>query len=119
MGPISAFRKRLALAVLLVAVAGAAREAAAHEGHDHGEAPAPVSRTVAPRAEASSEAFELVAIAQGTELVIHLDTFRTNEPVTGAALEIDTPSGTLKAVEKSPGVYTVAAPYLAKAGSYD
>ena len=31
--------------------------------------------------EASSAAFELVAVASGNELLIHLDRFATNEPV--------------------------------------
>ncbi|MBS0240597.1 MAG: efflux RND transporter periplasmic adaptor subunit [Proteobacteria bacterium] len=112
--------KNLLLGALLAAmVAAGSPYAAAHEGHDHGDAPPPVSREVAPRAEAASDAFELVAVARGTDLVVYLDMFRTNEPVTGATLEIDTLSGTLKPVEKSPGVYSVAAPFLTQPGSYD
>lgn len=120
MSTMTGISKLLALAALLsVFSSGWAPYVSAHGGHDHDEPPAPVARLVAPRAEASSEAFELVAVARGSELVVYLDTFRTNEPVTGAKLEIDTPSGTLKPVEKSPGVYAVAAPFLAKPGSYD
>ena len=119
MGSIATFRKGLALVVLLATIAGGALTGSAHEGHEHGDAPPPVSRTVAPRAEASSEAFELVAVARGAELVIYLDAFRTNEPISGAVLEIDAPSGTLKPVEKSPGVYVAAAPFLMQPGSFD
>jgi hypothetical protein len=42
----------------------------AHEGHDHDAAPLPASVSIAPRAEATSDAFELTAIAQGSELAI-------------------------------------------------
>jgi len=93
----------------------------AHEGHDHGAPAPPVSKTIAPRAEASSSDFEAVVVARGETLVIHLDTFRTNEPVAGAAIEVDSPSGVLKPlpVEKDPGSYVVAAPFVAKPGKYD
>ena len=58
----------------------------AHEGHDHDAAPLPASVSIAPRAEATSDAFELIAIAEGSELAIYLDRFATNEPVQGAAI---------------------------------
>lgn len=102
---------------LLVAVGVSA--APAHDGHDHGSAPTQPTRAVAPRAEASSDALELVLTARGSDLFLHLDRFRTNEPVAGAAVEIDGPSGTLKAAEVSAGVYSVSAPFLAKPGNYD
>ncbi len=55
----------------------------AHAGHDD-EAPAAVAPAgAAPRAEAASAEFELVAVAKGQALVITLDHFATNE-VTGA-----------------------------------
>ena len=91
----------------------------AHEGHDHGAPPPPVGITVAPRAEASSLDFELVAIARGGELVIYLDAFQTNSPIPDATIEIDTPAGLLKPAAKEPGVYSVAAPFVSKPGSYD
>jgi hypothetical protein len=63
----------------------------------------------APRIEAKSEAFELVGQLQGAELSILINRFETNEPVLGAAVEIE--SGNLKA--KAPfhadhGDYAVA-----------
>ena len=105
--------------VILLAGLVTAGAAFAHDGHDHGAPPAPISTTVAPRAEASSGDFEVVAIARGTELEITLDTFRGNEPVDRAELEIDTPSGLLKPKVKNPGLYSVTAPFLAAAGKYD
>lgn len=93
----------------------------AHEGHDHGAPPPPVSKTIAPRADASSADFEIVVVARGTTMFLHLDLFRTNEPVEGAQIEIDTTTGTLKPepVAMEPGSYTVAAPFLAKPGKYE
>ena len=106
------------LTVLLLIAAGLS-PALAHEGHDHGAAPPPVSSTIAPRAEASSADLELVAVARDTQLTIYLDAFRTNRPVERAVLEIDSSTGTLKPKETAPGVYTVEAPFLRKAGTHD
>ena len=95
--------------------------AQAHEGHDHGAPPPPVSKTIAPRAEASSADFEVVVIARETLLALHLDQFRTNQPIDGAEIEIDTPAGVLKPlpIAKEPGSYSVQASFLAKPGNYD
>lgn len=79
----------------------------AHGDEDHG-APAPaVSQPVAPRAAASSEEFEAVAVLEGKKLVLYLDRFASNAPVTGAKVEIE--GGGLKgaAAETSPGIYTM------------
>jgi cobalt-zinc-cadmium efflux system membrane fusion protein len=64
-------------ATILLGLAGAART---HEGHDHGPEPE-IKVDASPRGHASSAQFEVVAIAQGDELVIYLDRFATNEPV--------------------------------------
>ena len=82
-----------ALAVVLMF--GFTGGVAAHEGHDHGAPPPPVSTTIAPRVEASSLVFEAVVIARGAELQVFIDTFDTNAPVAGAAVEMDTPSGVI------------------------
>lgn len=91
----------------------------AHEGHDHDAAPPPTTATIAPRGEATSEAFELVAIAEGGELAIYLDRFADNEPVEGAAIEVETPDGPLMAQAELGKPYRIPAPWLAKPGSYD
>ena len=92
----------------------------AHDGHDHGAPPPPVSTTIAPRADASSADFELVVVARGDQLEIHLDSFKTNAPIANAEIEIDTPSGVLKAkAAPEAGLYAVAAPFLTRPGSYD
>ena len=92
----------------------------AHEGHDHGAPPPPVSATIAPRADASSADFELVVVARGETLTIHLDTFKGGEPIGGAEIEVDTPAGVAKAqATAEPGLYSIAAPFLTKPGTYD
>jgi len=95
--------------------------AKAHEGHDHGAPPPPVSKTIAPRADASSSDLEIVVVARGSTLLLFLDTFRTNEPIEGATIEIDAPGGILQleAVAKEPGSYSASAPFLTKPGKYD
>jgi len=70
------------------------------------------------RVEAASELFELVGTLQGDQLVIHLDRFATNAPVTGAKIAVE--GGPLKAtaaVERD-GTYTVPAAGLAAPGTH-
>jgi hypothetical protein len=108
------------LAGICLSVIGlAASCAAAHEGHDHGAPPPPVSTTIAPRADASTVDLELVAVARGERLEIFIDSFKGNEPISGAMLEIDSPSGTLTAEASGEGAYVATAPWLTKPGSYD
>ena len=109
-----ALRTLAVTAVLCAAIA----PASAHEGHDHGEQP-PVSAGALPRGEADSDAFEIVAIVRGENLEIYLDRFATNEPVTGATLEVESPSGPVRAAEGADGTYRVTAPWLAKNGRAD
>jgi hypothetical protein len=92
----------------------------AHEGHDH-DTPqvAAGPANVASRGEAASENFELVAVAQGAELIIYLDRFATNAPITGATIEVETPAGPAKAEERDDGTYRLPAPWLANAGHLD
>jgi cobalt-zinc-cadmium efflux system membrane fusion protein len=108
------------LAGLTLLVIGlAASPASAHEGHDHGAPPPPVSTTIAPRADASSVDLELVAVARGDRLEIFLDSFRGNEPISGASIEIDGPAGTMRADSAGEGAYVALAPWLTQAGTYD
>jgi len=101
-------------ASMLFAIASTGR---AHEGHDHGPEPA-VKTNASPRGHAASAQFELVAIAQTGDLVIYLDRFATNEPVTDATVEVETPDGPAPAVA-GDGVYKLKAPWLAKPGHFD
>ena len=74
------------LRAVLVAMLLMAGSAAAHEGHDHADQTKPWPRRGHRRAlEAASGPFELVALLQKGELVIYLDRFETNAPITGGA----------------------------------
>jgi len=93
--------------------------ALAHEGHDHGAPPPPQVTTLAPRAEAASADFELVAVLRDGTLTIHLDRFADNAPVEGATVEVDTPEGSQAAKPMGPGTYVLPAPFAAKPGAHD
>jgi len=108
---------RLCLAALGVVAMLGASPCHAHEGHDHGPQPA-AQANAAPRGGAVSSAFEVVAIARGTELVIHLDRFASNEPVRDARVEVETPDGPTVATA-SDGAYRLNAPWLTKPGHLD
>ena len=90
----------------------------AHEGHDHGSQSAVMQVNALPRGQASSSAFEVVAVAQGAQLVIYLDRLATNEPVRDAAVDVETPNGPATAIA-SDGAYRLDAPWLAKPGRVD
>ncbi|MBN8533065.1 MAG: efflux RND transporter periplasmic adaptor subunit [Rhizobiales bacterium] len=93
--------------------------ASAHEGHDHGAPPPPVSASIAPRFDASSEAFELVGVLRDGKLIFHLDRFIGNSPVSDAEIEVETPAGPQKAKAVGGGSYQIEAPFAGKPGSHD
>lgn len=113
------FRIAAALGAAWLAVGSLAGPALAHEGHDHGASPPPVSKSIAPRGEAVSNAFELTAIPRDGTVTFYLDRFRTNEPIHGAVLEVETPDGQRAATETDEAGYVLPAPWLAKPGSHD
>lgn len=108
----------LLAAVLAILALGSPR-LLAHEGHDHEAAPVVSAQPGAPRLEATSTSFELVAVRQGEALKIWLDRFETNEPVPDATIEVETPAGPQTATAQPDGTYQIAAPWAAQAGSHD
>jgi hypothetical protein len=92
---------------------------AAHEGHDHDAATPKLSVPAAPRAEASSDLFELVAISSNGELTIYVDRFATNEPVPDAAISVETPHGNTEAKPTPDGAYRIPAAWAVPGGRYD
>lgn len=108
-------------AALAVALSFGIAPAGAHEGHHHGAAPPTASVAAAPvgaRAEVVGTAFELVAVAEGASLTLYLDAFATNEPLTGADITVETPTGPVKATEDGDR-YRLDAPFLAEPGRFD
>lgn len=91
----------------------------AHEGHDHDATAASVMLPASPRADAVSNSFELVAVAGSDEIIVYLDRFTTNEPVTDASVVVETPQGSAQAKPASDGTYRLAAPWAARPGRYD
>jgi RND family efflux transporter MFP subunit len=112
---VSLFRAALGAAALAFV---AAMPLSAHEGHGDASPTLPLP-SLAPRAEAASDLLELVAVAQGGELVFYLDRFATNEPVEDAAIEVETPAGPASAQARPGEPYRLAAPWSANPGSYD
>lgn len=110
-------RVRLAKFVLCFTLLFIAAGASAHEGHDHGNE-APTVSAALPRGSASSDLFELVAILRGQTLAMYIDRFATNEPVSAAKVEVETPDGPREAVAEE-GVYRLAAPWAEKGGHFD
>lgn len=78
---------RILLLVALLAAPGF-RPAFSHEGHSHGDEPAPPT-AAAPRAEAHSELFEIVAVlGPDRRLWLYLDRHATSEPIDGATVQV-------------------------------
>jgi membrane fusion protein, heavy metal efflux system len=119
-GSTCAARRLCALPALMMLVAlSLLGPASAHEGHDHGAPPTPVTTTIAPRVDASSPVFELIAVLRDDKLTIFVDRFITNEPVAGAMVEVDTPEGMVKATPNPDGTYSLAAPWAKQGGAFD
>jgi hypothetical protein len=91
----------------------------AHEGHDHGDAPKAPPTNAASRAEATTEQFELVAVARGQTLELYLHDAATNAPIGDARIELETPAGPARPIAGADQVYRLLAPFLAKAGQVD
>ncbi len=91
----------------------------ASPGHDHGPEPASAAAAASPRVSAASEQFELVGIVEGEVLVVYLDRFATNEPVTGATIEVTINGTAHKAEPQANGTYEVASPALKQPGSFE
>ncbi|HVL75153.1 MAG TPA: hypothetical protein VM406_03990 [Noviherbaspirillum sp.] len=110
-------------ALLSAAVTLAATHAPAafgHAGEDHGDAPAVAvsGQVLAPRTEARSEDVEMLAVYESGALTLYFADYRTNAPIAGAEVEIE--SGTSKAVAKAigDGVYKADTPWIGGPGKH-
>jgi membrane fusion protein, heavy metal efflux system len=117
--PIPDYRMLHRLLALIMVIWLIAPSASAHEGHDHGAPPTPVSTTIAPRIDASSDIFELIGVLRGGKLTFFVDRFITNEPVTVADLEVETPTGTLKATRNADGTFVLEADWAKPGVTHD
>jgi hypothetical protein len=115
-------RRRAALLAVvasfwLAVLAASPAPALAHEGHDHSAQPA--ISAAAPRLESSSRDFELVGVVRGDRLVVFLDQYASNDPVTDARIEINAQGATVPAQPQSDGTFLVPAPWLSQPGTVD
>jgi hypothetical protein len=97
------------LAAFIAILAFGSSRLLAHEGHDHEVVPTAAAQPGAPRLEAASNSFEIVGVIQGGGLTIWLDRFETNEPVTDAIIDVDTPAGPQTATAQPDGTYRLPA----------
>jgi hypothetical protein len=104
---------------LLAEMAMSASPARAHEGHDHGAPPIAPLTGIAPRVEANSEIFELVGIVVGEAMIVFIDGFASNEPVTHATIDVTADAVTVQATPQPDGSFLVKAPWLSKTGRID
>lgn len=117
------FRYSLSVVLLGLALLGPALlapwPATAHAGHDDAEQPV-ASGPGAPRTEASSPDFEIVAVAADHRLTIYLDHFATNQSITTATVAVAENGGDAVIAEKQDdGTYLLRAAWIDVAGKHD
>ena len=104
-------------ALLLLHLSGLAL---AHGGEHHGDAPAPASAVhAAPRVVAQTDRYELVGILKAERLVIFLDRFADNAPVTDAAITVSINGSDTPAQLEADGTYSVVSRAFAGTGAVD
>lgn len=92
--------------------------ALAHEGEDHAPAAHAPLPGLTPRVAAASPDIELLAELRKDTLLIYLDRFATNEPLSGATIEVEEGANRGTAVPAGEGLYQVSAPWLARPGKH-
>ena len=107
---------RILLLAALLAAPGL-RPAFGHEGHSHGDEPAPPA-AAAPRAEAHSEIFEIVAVlGPDRRLWLYLDRHATSEPIDGATVNVSVDGEDIGvATRAGEAVYVLGNPALDRSG---
>lgn len=93
--------------------------ALAHGGEDHGTPTAEMPASNQPRAIAASEDYEVVAVLKGGALLIFLDRFADNSPVTEAKLTVTVGSTELHPELTKDGVYRLQSNLFAQHGKHD
>jgi cobalt-zinc-cadmium efflux system membrane fusion protein len=88
----------------------------AHEGHDLGTIAAPGGSRGHPRLATDSETYELVGVVDGARLVIYLDRFEDNSPVTDARITVSINDETTPADPAADGSYLVVSKLLERGG---
>lgn len=77
------------------------------DGHTHAAPAALPAMEAAPRASAASEEFEVVIALEEKKLVVYVDRFTSNEPITKAKIEVEGAGLKGLASEIAPGTYVM------------
>ena len=93
--------------------------ALAHGGEDHGAPAAEMPASNQPRATATSEDYEVVAVLKGGALLIFVDRFADNSPVTTAKLTVTVDVTELRPELTKDGVYRLQSGLFAQHGKHD
>lgn len=109
----------LVLASLILVLPTISLPVLAHEGHDHGEPASSTAAPTSPRVTAVSEHYQFVGVVEGEVLVIYLDRFADNTPVTSALLEVTIGQASTKAEPQANGTYEITSPTLKSPGSHE
>ena len=91
----------------------------AHEGHDHDKKETVIASEALARVIASSDQFELVGIAETNTLIIYVDRFNTNDPVTNADIEVTIGNDIAIAELNNDDVYIVSSELFAASGEHE
>jgi cobalt-zinc-cadmium efflux system membrane fusion protein len=110
-------RQLVALGTLLLWMAVA--PAAAHEGHDLEPAQAAAASHGLPRLVANSEFYELVAVLEGPRLIVYLDRFGDNSPVTDARMTVTVNEEPVEAEATGDGTYSVMSKLFERGGLFE
>jgi hypothetical protein len=97
--------QRVGAAIVVIASMAFATTAYAGEGHDHGDAAPVATGAGSPRVSSHSDLFELVGIVDAGAMTIYIDRHATNEPVTGAKVEVEAGAAKGVATPQPDGTY--------------
>lgn len=105
--------------ICLLTLAVPCPRASAHEGHDHGPPAPALPELVKPRVAIQTDTYELVGVASGDELTLFLDLANSNEPVSGAKIDVVAGSTTINAEARPDGTYRALVKGISKPGSHE
>jgi hypothetical protein len=77
-----------------------------------------LTQVLAPRVEANSTEFALLGILQGNDLVLYLDHYASNEPISGARIELESGDHKVAPSPQPDGSYRAPAGPLAAPGEH-
>jgi cobalt-zinc-cadmium efflux system membrane fusion protein len=107
---------RSALTAIIFIASGFSGTARSDAGHGH-EAPVAAGAPTSPRISSHSDLFELVGVLENGALSIYLDRYASNEPVTGATIEVEAGAAKGTATRQADGSYSFRHELLGQPGT--